>query len=231
MISQFQSTIAPNPPPGWLWVPYILMIILCALWFAKRVQPKEKCYLAEEMEAMFPELFHPEKGPINPMELYFDPTSDLFIAEEEFSEGQRWYVFTPVTRGIWKVYNTWWLTFVALCGTAIILPLYMFVHPLGNTRLMRRPVFYTTRVGHFYSMDHLAGISYRLTSDGRWKTHEHGLKWRFLFTALIHPSVYPLPFSKHRHCPFLQLVLHLTPVIEQIPKEYPNRDQEIDGCP
>jgi hypothetical protein len=140
MISLFQSMLGPNPPPLLAWVPYVVAIVYIALYFAKVLQPKERCYSADEMEDIFPEWFHPEKGPINPMELYFDTRRDLFIAEEEFSEGQRWYVLTPVTRGRWKVYNTWRLTIMALCTTAILLPLYLTVHHLQSKTLMNEVV-------------------------------------------------------------------------------------------
>ena len=150
MLSQFQSILGPNPPPFWAWVPYIIALIYIALHFAKVGQPKERCYSADEMEDIFPELFHPEKGPVIPMELYFDSGTSLYIAQEEFSEGQRWYVFTPVTRGIWKVYNTRWLTIVALCATAIILPIYLTVHHLQNNTLMNEAVCLLYDMGRTY---------------------------------------------------------------------------------
>jgi hypothetical protein len=141
MISKFHSLLGPNPPPLWVWGLYIPVVIFLALHIADRNQPKDRCYSADEMEDLLPGLFHPEKGPIvNPMELYIDSGTDLFIAEAEFSEGQRWYVFTPVTRGIWKVYNTRWLKFVTLCSTAIILPIYLMVHYLQNKTLMNEAV-------------------------------------------------------------------------------------------
>jgi hypothetical protein len=94
--------LGPNPPPFMAWVPYTVAIMYIGLYIANKAQLKERCYSADEMEDMFPEWFHPEKGPANPMELYFDSRKGLYIAEEEFSEDQRWYVLTPVTRGRWK---------------------------------------------------------------------------------------------------------------------------------
>ena len=119
-----EAILPKNLVPTWLWIIIAILAVLLTGRLAKVHIPREEWFSAEEMEDLFDDSMDSEKGktPLitGPKVHIYDDKKDVYLIQEVFEDGEKWFVWSPVRRGAWKFLNLWWFSLLGMMLSCFI---------------------------------------------------------------------------------------------------------------
>ena len=108
-------------PPPWFWLLTALSAAFSIYRFTIIKLPQPLYYTADEMDEMIREIQQWDYARRQPptitsdKAMIYDDNKDVYLIKEfTEKEGERWFVWTPVNRGAWKVFGIWWVSLLGI---------------------------------------------------------------------------------------------------------------------